>query len=144
MKKVAVSGGFDPLHVGHLRMFKKAKELGDYLIVILNDDNFLKKKKGYIFMPEQERKEIIESYSFVDEVYIHHPISKEDMTVCQALEMIKPNIFANGGDRYKTNTPEDKLCKLLDIKTVYNVGGDKVQSSSDMVSNAKSYLEELL
>jgi len=138
MKKIAVSGGMDPLHIGHVRMFQEARKLGDYLIVILNNDNFLKRKKGFAFMPQEERKELIELYNFVDEVYIHNPTNPEDMTVCEALEKLVPHTFANGGDRYSHNTPEDILCKKLGITTEYNVGGEKIQSSSDMVKQAQS------
>src|SRR3989304_5428085 len=77
---VAVSGGFDPLHVGHVRMFKKARALGDKLVVILNNDNWLRAKKGYAFMPEKERKELIEAFSFVDKVIVtNHMASDPDM-----------------------------------------------------------------
>ena len=143
-KSVAVSGGFDPLHVGHLRMFQEARKLGDSLTVILNDDNFLLKKKGYIFMPENERKEIIQAYEFVDDVYIHHPTNKNDLTVCEALKNLRPSIFANGGDRLRTSTPEESLCERLDIETAYNVGGGKEQSSSWMVGNARKSIDGLL
>ena len=111
---VAVSGGFDPVHVGHVRMFNEAKKLGDKLVVILNNDNWLKKKKGGAFMPEQERKEILEALASVDEVYLtFHPENPTDMSVCAELEGIKPHIFANGGDRFSKNTPEVALCNDL-------------------------------
>ena len=131
-KVVAVSGGFDPLHIGHVRMFQEAKKLGDRLVVILNNDNWLRKKKGYAFMDEVERKEIIEALSCVDEVYTtKHPENPTDMSVCEALRKVKPDIFANGGDRVSGNVPEVAVCKELGVEMVFNVGqGGKVQSSS--------------
>jgi cytidyltransferase-like protein len=135
---VAVSGGFDPPHVGHVRMFKEARALGTKLIVILNNDNWLLKKKGYVFMPELERKEMIESFGCVDEVLLtKHSADPVDMSVCEALASVKPNIFANGGDRQLHNIPEAEVCKNMACKMVFNVGfGGKVQSSSSLVQKA--------
>jgi D-beta-D-heptose 7-phosphate kinase/D-beta-D-heptose 1-phosphate adenosyltransferase len=129
---VAVSGGFDPVHIGHVRMFNEAKKLGTKLIVILNNDNWLRKKKGQEFMSQKERKEIIESFRSVDEVYVtKHKPNPEDMSVCDALKKIRPDIFANGGDRHSDNVPEVAICKTINCKMVYNIGkGGKVQSSS--------------
>jgi D-beta-D-heptose 7-phosphate kinase/D-beta-D-heptose 1-phosphate adenosyltransferase len=135
-KVVAVSGGFDPIHAGHVRMFKEAKKLGTKLVVILNNDNWLSKKKGYVFMSEGERKEIIRALLDVDEVIVtRHEKDDEDVSVCKALEEVRPNIFANGGDRKADNIPEYRLCNKLDIKMVFNIGGGKIQSSSELVSN---------
>jgi D-beta-D-heptose 7-phosphate kinase/D-beta-D-heptose 1-phosphate adenosyltransferase len=136
-KVVAVSGGFDPVHIGHVRMFNEAKALGDRLIVIMNNDNWLAKKKGFVFMPENERKEIIESFGSVDEVFItKHPENPEDMSVCEALRSVKPHIFANGGDRFAHNIPEVPVCEEINCQMVFNVGaGGKVQSSSWLASN---------
>lgn len=135
-KIVAVSGGFDPVHIGHVRMFIAAKKLGDKLIVILNNDNWLKKKKGYVFMHEKERKEIIGAFKVVDKVVISkHPKNPKDTSVCKELVKIKPNIFANGGDRKLDNIPEAQVCKKIKCKMVFNVGkGGKVQSSSWLVN----------
>jgi D-beta-D-heptose 7-phosphate kinase/D-beta-D-heptose 1-phosphate adenosyltransferase len=129
---VAVSGGFDPIHIGHVRMFERAKALGDELVVILNNDNWLTKKKGYAFMAERERKEVIEGLRAVDRVVITtHGPEPEDMSVAQALRELRPDIFANGGDRKQDNTPEGEACAELGIEMVFNVGeGGKVQSSS--------------
>ncbi len=131
-KVVLVSGGFDPVHVGHVRMFNEAKKLGDKLIIVINNDNWLHKKKGKIFMPQEERKELIENFKSVDEVVLtNHTPGTEDMSVCDALREIKPDIFANGGDRVADNIPEVQVCKELGIEMVFNVGhGGKVQSSS--------------
>ncbi len=141
---VAVSGGFDPLHVGHVRMFKAAKKLGDKLVVILNNDNWLRAKKEHVFMPEKERKEIIEALEPVDKVILtrHHRHPK-DMSVCAELASLRPHIFANGGDRKPDGdpVPEVGLCLQLGIKMVYNVGhGGKVQSSSWLL---KGYIERV-
>ena len=129
---VAVSGGFDPIHAGHVRLFEEARKLGDKLVVILNNDNWLKKKKGYVFMPQRERKEVIEALRAVDKVILtgHRPNPKH-MTVSRELRALRPNIFANGGDRTAKNTPEKAACKAAGCKVVYNLGrGGKVQSSS--------------
>ena len=138
---VAVSGGFDPIHIGHVRLFNEAKALGDKLVVILNNDNWLKKKKGYAFMNENERKEIIEALGSVDEVFItKHSKNTLDMSVCDALRVVRPNIFANGGDRKKDNIPEVAVCDEIDAKMVFGIGyGGKVQSSSWLLkANAKN------
>lgn len=140
MTVVAVSGGFDPVHIGHIEMMKSAKSLGDKLVVILNNDNWLKKKKGFAFMNERERKAVMTALRYVDEVIISsHPENPEDMSVCRELETLKPNIFANGGDRKPDGVPvpEASLCERLGIKIIYNVGGGKVQSSSELVKKLK-------
>lgn len=134
---VATGGGFDPLHEGHIRLFKEAKQLGDVLVVILNSDEQLIKKKGKTFYPsENERKEIIESIKYVDKVIID---PGKDVTCEEALKLIKPDILAKGGDRVAGNMPEIELsvCKELGCKIVYNVGGGKVQSSSWLLKRLK-------
>lgn len=139
---VAVSGGFDPIHIGHIRMFKEAKALGDELVVILNNDNWLTDKKGGPFMSGAERKEIIESIQWVDRVVLtdHQPGEYfTDKSVCRALRELKPHIFGNGGDRKPDGdpVPEVEVCKELGITMVYNIGtGGKVQSSSWLIANA--------
>ncbi len=134
---VAVSGGFDPIHIGHVRMFRAAKKLGSELVVILNNDNWLTKKKGYVFMPENERKELLESLVPVDRVVLtSHPPSPEDMSVNHVLADLKPDIFANGGDRTHSNIPEVPVCEAIGCKMVFNVGhGGKVQSSSWLLTD---------
>jgi len=140
---VVVSGGFDPIHVGHVRMFQEAKAMGDKLVVILNNDNWLHQKKGFVFMPEKEREELIKGIKWVDEVVLtsHKPGAK-DMSVCRELQKIKPGIFAQGGDRNTGNIPpcEVVLQKTIGYKVVNNVGGGgKVQSSSWLLN---AYLGE--
>ncbi len=145
IKIVTVSGGFDPVHIGHVRMFSAAKKLGDKLIVILNNDNWLIKKKGYAFMPELERKEVIEAFRSVDKVVLtKHPKNPQDMSVCEALLEIKPDIFANGGDRKLDNIPEVAVCQQINCQMVFNLGpGGKVQSSSWLVNKQKSKEKKL-
>lgn len=136
---VAVSGGFDPIHIGHIRMFEKARALGDELVVILNNDNWLKKKKGYAFMPEKERKEIIEALRVVDRVVLSkHGPNPKDMSVVRELRGLKPDIFANGGDRKHDNIPEVPVCEAIGCEMVFNVGrGGKVQSSSWLIEKSR-------
>lgn len=137
---VAVSGGFDPVHIGHVRLFREAKALGGKLVVILNNDHWLRKKKGYAFMPAEERKEIIEALGPVDRVLLTlHEEDPGDMSVCRELELLKPDVFANGGDRKEDNVPEYGICRRLGIRMAFNVGeGGKVQSSSWLVEKARN------
>jgi cytidyltransferase-like protein len=129
---VAVSGGFDPIHIGHVRMFERAKALGDELVVILNNDNWLAKKKGYAFMPEKERKEVIAAFRVVDRVVItRHTPNDPDTSVSRELRAVRPDIFANGGDRKFDNVPEVAVCDEIGCAIVFNIGkGGKIQSSS--------------
>ena len=145
-KIVAVSGGFDPVHIGHTRMFDEAKKLGNYLIVIMNNDNWLKKKKGFVFMEQKERAEILKAFKAVDEViFTSHEKDTDDMSVCHSLRKIHPHIFANGGDRVVDNVPEVALCRELGIDMVFNVGkGGKIQSSSWLVNNLNKKAKNLL
>jgi len=137
---VAVSGGFDPVHIGHIILFREAKKLGDKLVVILNNDNWLKKKKGYVFMPQKERKEIIKAIRYVDKVILTgHQKNPKDMSVCKELKKLKPDIFANGGDRTRKNIPEVAVCRAIGCKMAFNVGyGGKIQSSSWLLQNIGS------
>ncbi len=139
-KVVMVSGGFDPVHIGHVRMFNEAKKLGDELVVVLNNDNWLKLKKGYVFMPEKERKEIIEAFRAVDKVVLsNHKKETKDMSVGKEIKVLRPHIFAQGGDRHVRNipSPEVLICDKIGCQIVNNVGrGGKVQSSSDLVKKS--------
>ena len=130
---VAVSGGFDPVHVGHVRMIQEAARHGD-VVVIANSDEWLMRKKGYVFMPFEERKEILLSFKGVTYVT---KAEDEDDTVCDSLKGLLPDIFANGGDRKGDNVPEVALCKELGIDMLWNCGGGKIQSSSELVENSK-------
>lgn len=136
-KIVAVSGGFDPMHIGHLELLEQARALGDELVVILNNDHWLRAKKGYAFMPEAERVSLLEKYPFVDRVVLTDHIPNDpDRSVCRTLALVQPDIFANGGDRGSTNTPEADVAARLDIEMAYGIGGGKVQSSSWMAQQA--------
>jgi cytidyltransferase-like protein len=152
VKVVMVSGGFDPVHIGHVRMFKEAKKLGDKLVVVVNNDNWKRKKRRHVFMPDVDRKEIIEAFACVDEVYItghsKNPKTPKDMSVIKELVQIKPDIFANGGDRNEDDSKnpnsslyyEVDVCKKLGIKMVYNVGkGGKIRSSSELLKKYVSH-----
>jgi D-beta-D-heptose 7-phosphate kinase/D-beta-D-heptose 1-phosphate adenosyltransferase len=133
-KTVMVSGGFDPIHVGHVRMIQEAAKHGD-VIVVANSDAWLERKKGYVFMPWEERAEIILSMRGVIDVL---PVDDSDGTVCDALRRYSPGYFANGGDRKQNNTPEMDVCDELGIEMLWEVGGGKIQSSSDLVKNSKN------
>lgn len=134
VKTVAVSGGFDPLHKGHVDMIEHAAEFGR-VHVYLNSDAWLKRKKNYVFMPWEDRARILLAMKGVDMVV---PVVDVDDTVCETIRMFKPDIFCNGGDRLPDNTPEVLMCKELGIEMKFNIGGGKVESSSELVENAKS------
>jgi cytidyltransferase-like protein len=127
---VAVSGAFDPIHVGHVRYIREAARLGDRLVVILNSDDFLLRKKGFVFIPFEERKEILESVKGVDEVIAS---IDDDQTVRKTLEMVKPAIFAKGGARTgPENIPEAETCRKIGCKLVTNVGGSQIHSEKEL------------
>ncbi len=146
MKIVVVSGGFDPVHSGHISYFKEAKKLGDKLIVCLNSDEWLKRKKGKEFLPFSERQQILEEFSVIDLVL---SFDDDDLGSCiNGLELVKslyPNdeiIFANGGDRNQANIPE---MSVEGIKFLFSVGGDdKKNSSSWILKKWHYYFEERL
>ena len=134
-KVVAVSGGFDPMHIGHVRMIQNAAKIGDVLVIV-NSDEWLMRKKGYVFMPFKERVEILSSVKGVTSV-VH--VDDADNTVCEALKRCKPDYFANGGDRKEKNTPEMSVCESLDIEMLWNMGGGKIQSSSWLVTDSRKH-----
>ena len=137
-KIVIVSGYFDPLHIGHLEYFELSKKLGDKLVVIVNNNEQCKLKKGEYFMTEKDRLEIVFALGIVDEVLIS---SDTDGSVCKSLEMVVDFhtdefgtqydfIFCNGGDRHLEEIPETEVCEKLGIQMVDGLG-DKIRSSSD-------------
>jgi D-beta-D-heptose 7-phosphate kinase/D-beta-D-heptose 1-phosphate adenosyltransferase len=129
-KTVMVSGGFDPVHIGHIRMILDAATHGD-VIVVANSDSWLFRKKGFIFMEFDQRAEILAAVKGVVKVT---NVDDSDGTVCEAIRRHKPDYFANGGDRKKHNTPEQVVCEELGVTMLWGVGGnDKANSSSDLV-----------
>jgi cytidyltransferase-like protein len=128
MRKVAISGYFDPVHIGHLEYIRLAEKLGDYLIVIVNNDKQASLKKGKSFMCEDDRLSIVSQIKGVDEAIMS---IDNDLTVCKTLDLIKPDIFANGGDRSNSEIPEFKICKENNTKVVDGLG-DKIRSSSEL------------
>lgn len=127
-KIVAVSGYFDPIHIGHLEYLNEASQLGDELHVIVNNDYQASLKKGRSFMKENDRLEIVRSLKVVDKVTLS--IDK-DKSVKKTLIQIKPNIFANGGDRLNQEIPEARICEEYNISLIDGVG-KKIRSSSDL------------
>ena len=133
MRIVLVTGGFDPLHSGHIAYFKEAKKLGDKLIVGLNSDAWLTRKKGRPFMPSYERSVIVQNLSMVDGCIL---FNDDDDTAIEAINNVKKLwtnakiIFANGGDRTAENVPE---MTIPDVEFVFGVGGGKIASSSDFL-----------
>ena len=134
MTTVCVSGYFTVLHKGHVKLFEEAKKLGDKLVVIVNNNDQQIQKKGKLIHDSEDIKYIVENLRMVDEAIVS--IDK-DTTVCETLKKIKPDIFANGGDRVSDNVPEDKVCEEEGIKMVFNVGGEKVNSSSDILKKGE-------
>lgn len=132
---VALSGGFDPIHKGHVRMILEAAEYGD-VIVILNSDEWLHRKKGFVFMEYDERAEVVLAIKGVIDVVL---AKDEDDTVCESLIDVQPTYFANGGDRKDDNVPEVELCNSMGIKMLWNIGGGKIQSSSELVKRGREH-----
>lgn len=129
---VMVSGGFDPLHVGHLALLEGAS-LHGRVIVALNSDHWLEKKKFYVFMSWEERARILSALTVVDTVT---PVADYDDTICEALQCVRPTYFANGGDRTEAAPQEHAMCEELGIKELFNVGGPKIQSSEELTEAA--------
>lgn len=130
MKKIVISGGFDPIHPGHIDLIESAAEYGEVHIV-LNSDDWLVRKKGFFFQPWDDRQRILKAYT--PNIYA---VDDSDGTVCEALRRIRPDYFGNGGDQKPDTTPELQLCEELGIEPVFEVGGGKYQSSSEI--NAKN------
>ena len=150
-KIIATSGGFDPLHVGHVRCINSSKSAvetvcsqrgssssgASLLVVIVNGDEFLRRKKDFVFMPVTERMEIIAALNAVDFVV---PWCDDSQTVAGAIAELKPNYFTKGGDRTdKSNVPEFDICQQFNCEIVFNVGGKKIQSSSNLVERATQF-----
>lgn len=130
---IALSGGFDPLHAGHLHMIKDAAEYGE-VVILLNSDDWLNRKKGYAFMGWAERAYILRSITGVSDVL---PVDDYNDNVVEGLKRLRPKFFGNGGDRLKDNTPELDYCYSHNITPVFGLGGGKVQSSSELVERSQ-------
>jgi cytidyltransferase-like protein len=133
---VMVSGGFDPVHAGHIRMIRHAAQYGD-VIVIANSDDWLFRKKGFVFMEWERRVEILNA---IKGVVLVDSVDDSDGTVCEAIRRHKPTFFANGGDRGKSNTPEQTVCEQLGVELLWGIGGEeKVDSSSDLAKKVRDF-----
>ena len=130
---VLTSGGYDPIHPGHISCIVDSKTLGDVLVVIVNGDWFLDHKKGKHFMNLKTRSEIVSAIRGVD--YVVPFEIEDDLSVNPALEAIKPDIFAKGGDRNESNIPEWGTCVDNNIELVTGVGDSKVHSSSNILED---------
>ena len=129
---VCTSGGFDPIHPGHLSCIYESKQFGDTVVVIVNGDAFLKDKKGKAFMDLKTRMSIVSFMQGVD--YIIPFEIENDKTVIEALKRLRPHVFTKGGDRIDhTSIPEWDICNDLNIKIVSGVGYLKEWSSSDFL-----------
>ena len=141
---IILSGGFDPVHKGHVRMFKAAKEFPATVVVGLNSDEWLIRKKGQPFMDWEERKEILDSMSYIDSVFA---FDDRDDSACDLIRKVKelhlnsPEIrlcFGNGGDRTNSNSPEVDFCNKNEIELLWGIGGGKIQSSSDLIEKSNN------
>ena len=139
---IILSGGFDPVHKGHVRMFKAAQAFPAHVAVGLNSNSWLIKKKGKPFMDWEERREILDAMSCIDEVY---PFNDDDDSACDLIRIISEKYsseevkiyFGNGGDRTSSNSPEVDYCNKNNIDFLWGVGGEKIQSSSDLIKSSK-------
>ena len=157
---IILSGGFDPVHKGHLRMFREASWLGHQVIVGLNSDEWLTRKKGKPFMDFKERKEILEGFQYINQVI---PFDDSDDTACNLIRRVRTLYnggefeynfldtnptgeknyklyFANGGDRTTDNVPEQKICEELGVEMIWGIGGDKIQSSSWLTGGKREFI----
>lgn len=136
---VAVSGFFNPLHVGHLEMIHQAKKLGDRLIVIVNNDKQVALKNRVPFMSEKDRVKIIKALRDVDKVFLaidDYKLPNGEVPIIKSLAKIRPDIFANGGDRHNiVNVPEYEVCRKYKIKMIDGLGR-KIRASSQMIASA--------
>ena len=157
---IVLSGGFDPVHKGHLRMFREASQLGHQVIVGLNSDEWLTRKKGKPFMDFKERKEILEGFKYVNQVLA---FDDSDDTACKLIGQVRTIYngqgfnydyldsnptgeseyklyFANGGDRTTDNTHEMKTCEKMEVEMLWGIGGGKIQSSSWLTGGKREFI----
>jgi len=136
-----LSGGFSPLHKGHIRLFKAAKNIAHKVIVGLNSDSWMVNKYGKTFMNYSERSEILSAIQYIDEVI---PFNDEDGTAIDILTRVQrlyPSCsiaFGNGGDRTEKNTPEKGFCDAYKIDMIFGLGGEKIQSSKKLIDSSTS------
>ena len=140
---IIVSGGFDPVHKGHIRMFREAANLGHQVIIGLNSDEWLSRKKGKPFMKWEERAEILESCKFVTQVLSMDDTDDTASDIIKQVANLYKNqdmniYFANGGDRKKGNVPELDVCKDLNVVMLWGIGGGKIQSSSWLINGEEN------
>ena len=133
-KIVVASGYFTVIHAGHIEYLEKSKELGDILVVIVNNDHQTLLKKGKVLVPSSDRMKIIRALECVDLVI---ESVDEDRTVCKTLRAIRPDIFTNGGDQTNDEIPESQVCYELGIQMIDGLG-EKIESSSNIITRAKS------
>jgi len=140
-KTIITSGFFNPLHIGHINLFREAKKLGDYLVVIVNNDEQVKLKGSIAFMPQDERMEIVKAIRYIDEVFLSIDKDISQSESLKAVAKLYPGelFFAKGGDRNSDNIPDSEkiVCKEYNIEIINGVGGGKVQSSSFLLKNIK-------
>lgn len=130
-----ISGGFDPVHKGHVQYILAAAKLTPCLVAVVNGDSFLMRKKGYKFMDSDERAFIVDNIKGVDYTVI---FNSEHDTVDEIIEFLEPTCFIKGGDRNaKENIPEWDTCEKVGCEIITGAGGDKAQSSSDLVKKFK-------
>ena len=140
---IIVSGGFDPVHKGHIRMFREAANLGANVIIGLNSDNWLIRKKGKPFMKWEERKEILEGFKYINQVISFDDSDDTANNLIKKVNELYDNqdvqlYFANGGDRGKGNVPEVKICQYLNVVMLWGIGGGKIQSSSWLINGEEN------
>jgi D-beta-D-heptose 7-phosphate kinase/D-beta-D-heptose 1-phosphate adenosyltransferase len=138
---VLLSGGFDPVHVGHVKMIQEAAKIGEIVVIGVNSDDWLARKKGKPFMKSSERLHIMQSLKGVA-----YSVSFDDTdnSACDLIKTAREKYgddvsiaFANGGDRIRSNIPEVQTCLDAKVQMIWNVGGGKIQSSSDLIKNSQ-------
>jgi len=145
MKKydiMILSGGFDPIHKGHVRLFKAAKNMADKVIIGLNSDKWLVKKKEKVFMNYAERAEILMAFKYVDQIIAFNDDDGTAMDLLVRIQRLYPECnlaFGNGGNRTENNVPEKGFCNAYKIDLIWQLGGGKVQNSDKLIEALIKY-----